>query len=215
MFKRDLKLIDAFISLKNGKAELSFAKVQRGAIIATDTKKMIKFNCGEINGAGLVHKKLLKGFESTLGKDEKVHFEDGYFFASDVKLAIDTGYCVEDENGKNKLGAKYSDYPNMEDVLAMQLPYHFVLESIDDLQFELAQKDCYIDDLHLNAMIAYNDCSIFDIYYKPQTVGEKEQIKTATVKIVAQKADENGVLIEQFIVVIMGRVFESKAKQEF
>lgn len=215
MFKKDLKLIDAFISAKNPKIELSFAKMQRGAIIATDTRKAIKFNFDELNGTGLVHKKLLKGFEATLGKDEKVFFEDGYLHTSDVKLAIDTGYFVEDENGKNKLGAKYEAYPNLDTVLNMQLPFHFMLESIDDLQFELAQKDCYIDDLHLNAIIAYNDCSVFDIYYKPQMVNEKEQIETATVKIKAQKADDNGVLKEQFIVVIMGRVFESKAKQEF
>lgn len=44
---------------------------------------------------------------------------------------------------------------------------------------------------------------------------EKEQIETATVKIVASKTDENGVINIEFIAIFMGTVFESKAKEEF
>lgn len=213
MKKQDLKLITSFISEKNGKTELAFAKIENGAIVATDTRKAIKFNVKELMGRGLIHKKLLKAFEGITHKDEIIQFEDNHFIASDVKLSIDTGYYVEDENGKNKLGAKYEAYPMIETAFAMSVPYHFTIESIEDLQFELAQKNCFIDDLHLNPIISYNDCSMFDIYYMPQRVEANGDIETATVKIVAQKADDDGVVFTQFIAVIMGRKFESKAKE--
>ena len=216
MKKQDLKLISAFIDDKNPKQELNFAKVVDGAIIATDTRKVIQFYFKELDGAGgLIHKKLLKGFESTLGKDEFIHFENGYLFTSDVKLNIDTGYFVEDEDGKNKLGAKYGAYPNTSTALSMKLQHHFTLESIDDLQLELAQRDCYIHDAHLNAMIAHNDGNVYEIQYKPQTVDADERIETATVRIVAKNTDDDGVVFTQYVAVIMGREFESKAKQEF
>lgn len=215
MYKNDLKLISSFIDNKNPKQELNFALVGNGAIYATDTRKAIQFNFKEIRGKALIHKKLFKGLEAILGKDERLHFEYDYLHTDNVKLNIDTGYYIEDENGKNKIGAKAEHYPDINRIIDMQLPNHFALESIDDLQWELTQKNCFIDDLHLNPVIAYSDCSMFDIYYKPQMVNEKQELETATVKIVAQKADENGVVFTQFIAVFMGRKFESKAKQEF
>jgi hypothetical protein len=215
MKKQDLKLISSFIGEKNGKTELAFAKVEYGAIIATDTRKVIKFNVKDLMGKGLIHKKLLKAFESIVYKDEIIRFEDNNFIASDVRFNIDTGYFVEDEDGKHKLGAKYEDYPAVDTVFKMSVPYHFTIESIEDLQFELAQKNCFIDDIHLNPIISYSNCSMFDIYYMPQRVEENGDIETATVKIVAQKADDDGVVFTQFIAVIMGRKFESKAKEVY
>lgn len=215
MKKNDLKLVTSFIANKDAKQELNFALVGNGAIYATDTRKAIQFNFKEIRGKALIHKKLFKGLEAILGKDERLHFEYDCLHTDNVKLNIDTGYYIEDENGKNKIGAKAEHYPDINRIIDMQLPNHFALESIDDLQWELTQKNCFIDDLHLNPVIAYSDCSMFDIYYKPQMVNEKQELETATVKIVAQKADENGVVFTQFIAVFMGRKFESKAKQEF
>ena len=215
MKKNDLKLISSFIANKDAKQELNFALVGNGAIYATDTRKAIQFNFKEIRGKALIHKKLFKGLEAILGKDEYLHFENDCLHTDNVKLNIDTGYYIEDENGKNKIGAKAEHYPDINRIIDMQLPNHFALESIDDLQWELTQKNCFIDDLHLNPVISYNDCSMFDIYYKPQMVNEKQELETATVKIVANKADENGVVFTQFIAVFMGRKFESKAKQEF
>ena len=49
---------------------------------------------------------------------------------------------------------------------------------------------------------------------KRETENEKEEIETATVKIVASKTDENGVIYNKFTAVFMGVVFESKAKGE-
>ena len=215
MRKQDLKLITAFIDEKNPKLELNFAKVIDGAIVATDTRKVIQFNVEGIFGNKLIHKKLFKGLENILGQSEKLHFKDGYLHTDIVKFGIDTGYFVEDEDGKHKLGAKALDYPNTKTITDMRLPQHFTLEDINDLHYELAQKNCFIDDVHLNPVIAYSSCNMYDIYYKPQSVNEKEKIETATVKIVAKKADDNGVIFTQFVAVFMGRVFESQAKQEF
>lgn len=212
--KNDLKLIGAFINTKNTKAELSFAITQSNRICATDTMKLIQFNVRGLQGGGLIHKQLLKGMETILKRDEVLFFEDDYFCTDSVKLRIDTGHYVEDENGKHKIGAKWQDYPMIDTTLNTRLPYHFMLESINDLQFELAQKDCYIDDVLLNPVISYSDCKFYDVYYQPQRVVAENKVETATVKIVAKKADENGVVYTQFIAVFMGRVFESKAVED-
>lgn len=213
MRKQDLKLIASFIGEREIKQELGFAKVENGAIFATDTRKAIKFNVKDLLGKGLIHKKLLKGFESILGKDEIVHFEDNSFLSESVKMKIDTGYYVEDEDGKHKIGAKYEDYPTLSTAFEISVPYHFVIDDIQDLQFELAQKDCYIDDIHLNQIISYSGCNIFDVHYMPQRTKEDGKIETATVKIVANKTDDDGVMFVQFVAIIMGREFESKARE--
>lgn len=214
MRKQDIKLITSFIDNKNPKQELNFALVRNGAIFATDTRKAIQFNHQEVRGNALMHKKLLQGLSTILGKDERLFFENGYFYTDNVKFNIDTSYYVEDENGKNKIGAKADCYPDINTIINKQLPYHFTLENINNLQWELTQKNCFIADIHLNPVIAYNDCSLFDIYYEPQKRGKNDFIETATVKIVAQKSDDNGVVYTQFIAVFMGTVFESKAKEE-
>ena len=187
MYKNDLKLISSFIDNKNPKQELNFALVGNGAIYATDTRKAIQFNFKEIRGKALIHKKLFKGLEAILGKDERLHFEYDCLHTDNVKLNIDTGYYIEDENGKNKIGAKAEHYPDINRIIDMQLPNHFALESIDDLQWELTQKNCFIDDLHLNPVIAYSDCSMFDIYYKPQMVNEKKNLKQQQLKLLHKK----------------------------
>jgi hypothetical protein len=214
MNKNNLKLITPFIDNKNLNKELNFALIQNGAIYATDTRKAIKFNFEEIKGKSLIHKKLFKALEAIVHKDEILRFENDYLYTDNVKLKIDTAYYIEDEEGKHKIGARAEDYPDISEIIDIQLPYHFVIEDIKDLQWELTQKNCFIDDLHLDPVIVYNDCSIFDIYYKPQMINEKEQLESATVKIIAKKTDENGELNTQFIAVFMGREFESKAKEE-
>lgn len=213
MRKQDLNLILPFIDEKNPKLELNFAKVIDGAIVATDTKKVIQFNVKGIFGNKLIHKKLFKGLANILGQSERLHFKDGYLHTDIVKFGVDTGYFVEDEDGKHKLGAKASDFPDTKTITNMHLPYHFTLDNINDLHYELAQKNCFVDDIHLNPVIAYSACKMYDIYYKPQTVNEKNHIETATVKIVATKTDSNGVIFTQFIAVFMGRVFESQANK--
>lgn len=216
MKKNDLKLISSFIPNKDMKQELKFALVKRGAIYATDTRKAIQFNYSEIGGGkALIHKKLLDGLCNALGKDERLFYNDGFLHTDNIKLNIDTAYYLEDENGKNKIGAKAENYPDIENVVNIQLPFHFTLDNINNLQWELTQKNCFIADVHINPVIAYNDCKFFDIYYKPQMKNEKDQIKTATVRVVGLASDENGVIYKKFIAVFMGTVFESKAKEEF
>lgn len=215
MTKIDIKLLTSFIDNKNPKQELNFALVGAGAFYATDTRKAIQLNFKDIYGKALIHKKLLEGLGATLGKDERLFFEKDYLYANNVKFNIDTGYYVEDENGKNKQGAKTSDYPDINKIIQMRLPFHFTLDNINNLQWELTQKNCFIADKHLNPVISYNDCKFFEIHYKPQTKNEKGIIETATVKIIAQASDENGVIYNKFIAVFMGTEFESKAKEEF
>lgn len=215
MTKQNLKLLTSFIDNKNPKQELNFALVGRGAIYATDTRKAIQLNYKEINGNALMRKKLLEGLSAILGKDERLFFDNNYLHTDNIKFSIDTAYYLEDEDGKHKIGAKADNYPNINKILNQKLPFHFTLDNINNLQWELTQKNCFIADVHLNPVIAYNDCKFFDIYYKPQIKNEKEQIETATVKIVASKTDENGVINIEFIAIFMGTVFESKAKEEF
>jgi len=69
--KKDLKCLGAFIDSNNPKLELNYACVGRGGVFATDTRKAIKFHDSELNRKdSLVHKKLLKGFESTMRKED-------------------------------------------------------------------------------------------------------------------------------------------------
>ena len=139
--------------------------VKPSGIYATDTKKAIRFCFYGLDNVGLIHKKLLKGFESILGKDEVVSYKDGYFYVQDAKLPINTSYhFVENEK---RYGVHPTDYSDIDIVINIELPNHFVLEDISDIQFELAQKNCFIDDIHLNPIISFTDCSYFDIFYKP------------------------------------------------
>jgi hypothetical protein len=212
MKKNDLKLIGAFIDSKNPKAASNYALVKPSGIYATDTRKAIRFCFYGLDNVGLIHKKLLKGFESILGKDEVVSYKDGYFYVQEAKLPIDTSYhFVENEK---RYGVHPTDYVDIDKIINQDLPNHFVLEDISDIQFELAQKNCFIDDVHLNPIISFTDCSYFDIFYKPQAKDEQEKmIDTGIVKIVGSRHDSDGVMNVCFIAVIMGRTFESKASE--
>lgn len=214
MKKNDLKLIGAFIDSKNPNAALNYALVKPSGIYATDTKKAIRFCFYGLDNVGLIHKKLLKGFESILGKDEVVSYKDGYFYVQDAKLPINTSYhFVENEK---RYGVHPTDYSDIDIVINIELPNHFVLEDISDIQFELAQKNCFIDDIHLNPIISFTDCSYFDIFYKPQEniiEDGREKIDNGIVKIVGSRHDSDGVMDVCFIAVIMGRTFESKASE--
>lgn len=209
MKKNDLKLIGAFIDNKNPNPELNFALIKNGSICATDTRKAIRFRCDKLNRNGLIHKKVLKGFESCLSNDEQFGYQDGYFYNNSVKLPIDGSFSFIEED-KIK-GAHYSNYPDIDKILDTELPYHFKLETLDDIAWELTQKNCFIDDLHLNPIICFNECTHFDIFYKSQEIKEKE-VDTGMVKIVGLNADDSGVLNVVFTAVVMGRKFESQAK---
>ncbi|WP_428739429.1 hypothetical protein [Sulfurimonas sp.] len=210
MNKNDLKLIGAFIDTKNPNPELNFALVKPSGIYATDTRKAIRFKCGGIDDVGLIHKKLLKGFENCLGKDETFGYTNGCFSTSEVKLPIDGSYSWE-KDGK-RFGVYALNFPDINKTIDMELPYHFTLDTLDDIAWELSQKNCFIDDVHLNPIIAFNECNFFDVFYKPQEIVENTT-NTGIVKIVGSKRDNDGVFDVAFTALVMGREFKSRASE--
>lgn len=217
--KNDLKLIGAFIDSGSAKNELNFAKFGGGAIVATDTKKAIRFNYDMAQSVGLMHKKLLKGFEGTMKKNDEATIEDGFLISKFVKIRIDTGFNEvvdgEDVTKQKANGASALRFPNIDDVVNKMILNHFTLESIDDLHFELSQRDCFIDDVHLNPIISFSNCSEYDIYFEPQREvieDDGKRIERGIVKIIG-KTVVDGAINNKFVAVVMGRTFKSKAKK--
>jgi hypothetical protein len=199
MTKNDLKLLHSFIDNKAYTDELNYMLVQDGGFVATDTRKCIKVLAPTLKGSGLIHKKVLKGFESLVGKDDIVSISHDFLFSGLVKLPYD---------GSLNQATKY---PNTEDIFNIQLPNHFTLNTIDDIQFELSQRDCYLDDVVLNSLIAFSDCTYFDVFYKSQTVTDNKK-DNGIAKIVGQKVIDDELKVH-FVATLMGRVFESKSNE--
>lgn len=205
MNKNDLKLIAAFIDSKNPKLELNYAHLKSDGIYATDTRKVIKFCVPMLGLDLLLEKRILNGFISTLGKYDFASIDGfGFIRSSDAKMSCDT-FVHE---------VKPVDYDR---ILETKFNYQFYLESIDDLQFELAQRNCFIDEEHLNPIIAFAECSGFNISYNQQEETIENDVKTkhnGIVKIVGRYNTEDELNLVKFIAVVMGRTFESKAIEE-
>jgi len=192
--KKDIKLICAFIGTNYPKVELNYALVSRGGIFATDTRKAIMFHAVDLDAHDmLVHKKLLKGFESTLGKNDIATVSTSDIKCNDIRLHLDT--------------ADWSfNYPDHEKILDQELENHFVLSSLSDILFELTSKHCFIDSFHLAPLIDHGDADKYDVFYTPQT--EKN---SGLVKVVASRfVDEEEVVL--YTSVVIGREFKSQAK---
>lgn len=206
MTKNDLKLISAFIDTKNPKAELNFAHLKEDGIYATDTRKLIKFCVPMLGLDLLLEKRILNGFVSTLGKDDFVSIDGfGFIRIGSVKMNCDTFSYDE---------VKPVDFDRIMD---QEFDNHFFLETIEDLQFELAQRNCFIDEEHLNPIIAYAECTGFYISYNQQKETIENDVKTkhnGIVKIVGRYSTEDESNLVKFIAVVMGRTFESKAIEE-
>ena len=206
MNKNDLKLISAFIDTKNPKAELNFAHLKDDGIYATDTRKLIKFCVPMLGLDLLLEKRILNGFISTLGKDDFVSIDGfGFIRTGSVKMNCDTFSYDE---------VKPFDFDKSMDI---QFDNHFFLETIEDLQFELAQRNCFIDEEHLNPIIAFAECNGFYISYNQQKETVENDVKTkhnGIVKIVGRYSTEDESNLVKFIAVVMGRTFESKAIEE-
>ena len=206
MNKNDLKLIGAFIDTKNPKAELNFAHLKDDGIYATDTRKLIKFCVPMLGLDLLLEKRILNGFSSTLGKDDFVSIDGfGFIRTGSVKMNCDTFSYDE---------VKPVDFDRIMD---QEFDNHFFLETIEDLQFELAQRNCFIDEEHLNPIIAYAECTGFYISYNQQKETVENDVKTkhnGIVKIVGRYSTEDESNLVKFIAVVMGRTFESKAIEE-
>ena len=206
MNKNDLKLISAFIDTKNPKAELNFAHLKEDGIYATDTRKLIKFCVPMLGLDLLLEKRILNGFISTLGKDDFVSIDGfGFIRAGGVKMSCDTFSYDE---------VKPVDFDRIMD---QEFDNHFFLETIEDLQFELAQRNCFIDEEHLNPIISFAECNGFYISYNQQKETVENDVKTkhnGIVKIVGRYSTEDESNLVKFIAVVMGRTFESKAIEE-
>ena len=206
MNKNDLKLIGAFIDTKNPKAELNFAHLKEDGIYATDTRKLIKFCVPMLGLDLLLEKRILNGFVSGLGKDDFVSIDGfGFIRAGGVKMSCDTFSYDE---------VKPVDFDRIMD---QEFDNHFFLETIEDLQFELAQRNCFIDEEHLNPIIAFAECTGFYISYNQQKETVENDVKTkhnGIVKIVGRYSTEDESNLVKFIAVVMGRTFESKAIEE-
>ena len=197
MNKNDLKLIGAFIDTKNPKAELNFAHLKEDGIYATDTRKLIKFCVPMLGLDLLLEKRILNDFISIDGF--------GFIRTGGTKMSCDTFSYDE---------VKPFDFDKSMDI---QFDNHFFLESIDDLQFELAQRNCFIDEEHLNPIIAFAECNGFYISYNQQKETVENDVKTkhnGIVKIVDRYSTEDESNLVKFIAVVAGRTFESKAIEE-
>lgn len=206
MNKNDLKLIAAFIDSKNPKLELNYAHLKSDGIYATDTKKLIKFSIPMLSLDLLLEKRILNGFISTLGKDDFVSIDGfGFIRTGSVKMNCDTFSYDE---------VKPVDFDKIMDI---KFDNHFFLETIEDLQFELAQRNCFIDEEHLNPIIAFAECTGFNIFYEDQKETIVKDVPTKNsgiVKIVGRYSTEDESNLVKFIAVVMGRTFESKAIEE-
>ncbi len=206
MNKNDLKLIAAFIDSKNPKLELNYAHLKNDGIYATDTKKLIKFSIPMLSLDCLVEKRIFEGFIKTCDKTSLITFDGfGNIRKHGLKMSCDTfdGDVVPVDFDKILDGQSF--------------PHQFFLESIGDLQFELAQRNCFIDEEHLNPIIAFAECNGFYISYNQQKETVENDVKTkhnGIVKIVGRYSTEDELNLVKFIAVIMGRTFESKAIEE-
>lgn len=206
MTKKDLLLIHSFIDSKNFKEVLNFAHLKDDGIYATDTKKCIMFSIPMLDLDLFLEKKILKGFIAATHKDSIISFDGlGYMKNGTAKLNCDTFDC-------NDVTGVDFDY-----ILNQKFSNQFFLESIDDLQFELAQRNCFIDEEHINPIIAYAECSGFNIFYNEQKEELSNGIKvknSGVAKIIGRYSTEDESNIVKFTAVIMGRTFESKAIEE-
>lgn len=193
--KKDLKLLGEFIASGYPKLELNYALVGRGCLFATDSRKAIKFHCGDLNGEDiLVHKKLLKGFAGVMGKDDIATATKDSITCYSVKMSLDT--------------AEFDFlYPESDRIIDISLPNHFKISSLDDIHFELSQKFCFIESSHLYPLIEHGSCDWYDVFYRRQSDEDMGMVKIVATKVV----DEEEVVF--YTASIMGREFKTQAKE--
>ena len=200
MEKRDLKLLMEFIAKGYPKIELNYACVGRGGIFATDTRRAIMFHNSELRfGDMLVHKKLLKGFEGLMKKDDRASF---IVNGSKTCLEFDgTALVLDTATFEHK-------FPDDSNILDQKLDHHFVLSDLSDINFELSQKYCFIESAFLYPLMEHSGCDKYDVFYSAQN-----EENFGMVKIVGTKADEEEGDVVFYTAVIMGREFKSQAKE--
>ena len=198
--KKDLKLIGEFVDKNNPKLELNYALVGRGGVFATDTRKAIRFAASELQCEDLlVHKKLLKGFEGLMGKDDTAEFlvRDGgvSLKCNGTAMSLDTA----------TFGYQYVD---SERILNPQLKNHFALDSLDDIHFELLERFCFVEWSHLSPLVEHSGGHKYNVFFEPQS-----KDSNGMAKIVASVTDEELGDVVLYEAVVMGREFKSQAKE--
>lgn len=204
MNKPDLKLIGGFIDTKNPKEDLSYAHLKDDGIYATDTRKAIHFNIPMLNLNLYLHKKLLAGFASAVGKDDIVSID------SFGQIRVDNGIRMSCDTFPDNRTQEKTIIKNIFDT---QFQYHISLDNIDDIHFELTQKECFIDDIHLNPIIEHSNCTRYEIFYNKQTV-EADKTNTGMAKIVGLYDTEDEKDLVKFTAIVMGREFKTQANEQ-
>lgn len=203
MTKSDLKLIAAFADTKNPKEDLNYAHLKDDGIYATDTRKAIHFSVPMLGLNAMLHKKLLLGFANIVGKDDAVSIDGMGFIRVDrgVKMQCDTFPDID------------CDQTEISTLFNREFKYKISLEDIDDLHFELTQKECFIDNIHLNALIEHGNCNRYEVFYNKQTIDDKIT-NTGMAKIIGLYDTEDEHNLVKFTAIIMGREFKTQAQEQ-
>lgn len=203
MTKNDLKLIGAFIDTKNLKEDLNYAHLLDDGIYATDTRKAIHYNIPMLNLDICVHKKILAGFANILGKDNTASI-NGYGY-----LIMDSGIKMKCDN----LPDMEYEKADMKRILKGQYEYKIELKEIDDIHFELTQKECFVDDIHLNPIIEHANCNRYTIFFNKQKTID-DTVNTGKVKIIGLCDTEDEKDLVKFTAIISGREFKSTTQEQ-
>lgn len=204
MTKNDLKLIGSFIDNNGAKEDLNYAHLKEDGIYATNTRKAIHFSIPMLNLNMYLHKKILAGFEKIVAKEDRVTI-DGY---GNIRIDNFTKMsCDTFPDGRN------DNNTNIKNIFNTEFKYQINLKDIDDIHFELTQKECYIDDVHLNSIIEYGGCNRYIIFYNKQTITDGTT-NTGMAKIVGLIDTEEEADIVKFSAIVMGREFKTQANEQ-
>lgn len=202
MTKNDFNLIHAFIAKSFPKLELNYAMVSNDGIYATDTRKAIKFcipmlGCSNVMAA----KKVVKCVAGMADKDDIASIDaNGVVHIYNEMISLDN------------LSLEFNPI-DFDRILNEPLEYGFKLDDIDDIHFELTQKECFVDDVHLLPIIEYANCDRYVISFNKQKI-DGDNINTGRVKIVGLYDIEEERDLVKFEAVVMGREFTTKAKEQ-
>jgi hypothetical protein len=203
MTKNDLKLISSFIDTKNQRIDLNYAHLLDDGIYAFDTRKAIHFNIPMLDLDILLHKKILAGFTSIMATDDNVTIDSNGYIRIHKKLKMDCNTPIDMPYERTQI----------KNIFNQAFDYKITLEEIDDIHFELTQKNCFIDDIHLNAIIEYSNCNNYEIFYNKQKI-EDGKTNTGMVKIIGLYNTEDEYNLVKFTAIIMGREFKTQAQEQ-
>lgn len=203
MTKNDLKLIGSFIDTRNPKIDLNYAHLLDDGIYATDTRKVIHFNIPMLDLDMLLHKKILAGFTSLMATDDNVTIDSNGYMRLHNSTKMNCNTFPDGDYKRTQI----------KNLFNQTFDYKITLDEIDDIHFELTQKNCFIDDIHLNAIIEYSNCNNYEIFYNKQKI-EDGKTNTGMVKIIGLYNTEDEHNLVKFTAIIMGREFKTQAQEQ-